>query len=41
VKLGDGLKWLEYLPVLGFAAKVVKHIGFFILFLSAKYFVTK
>jgi len=32
VKLGDGLEWLEYLPILGFAAKGVKHIGCFIRF---------
>jgi hypothetical protein len=41
VKLGDGLKWLEYLAIVGFAAKGVKHISFFIRFLSAKYFMTK
>jgi len=41
VKLGDRLKWLEYLPIVGFAAKGVKHIGYFIRLLSAKYFVTK
>jgi hypothetical protein len=41
VKLGDGLKWLEYLPIVGFAAKVFKSIGFFRTVLSPKYFITK
>jgi hypothetical protein len=33
VKLGDGLKWLEYLPIVGFAAKGVKHISFYTVFI--------
>jgi hypothetical protein len=41
VKLGDGLNWLDYLPIVGFAAKSVKHVGFFIRFLSAKCFIIK